>query len=315
MTEQEIHQLRMSKWRVDGKPVRTLDDAREFIESVGFCLMYPMRPSVLAPTFMGAYAGGDENLPTWQHAFADPRAQDATDLMVRLLRSKAAFEANLFGETNFLVASSIFSFFYAITGDRNPRQTPKPGARSEYSTLAAHTFEQIQKHGPVNKERLRESLGGDLSDAALDRALNELWSKLRITRVDYKASEGAFWDVLFRWAPDKVREGMHMSVPAALSALVSKYLDCVIAAEQTDIEDFFANLVARSKVRESTNAMLAAREFSFVQVGGRSMIQLARARTPYQRTPRPERAMPRPGPKKRITIRDMAKSNPKSPKE
>jgi len=104
-------------------------------------------------------------------------------------------------------------------------------------------------------------------------------------------------------------------VPAALSALVSKYLDCVTAAEQTDIEDFFANLVARSKVRESTNAMLAAREFSFVQVGGRSMIQLARARTPYQRTPKPERAMPRPAPNKRITIRDLAKSNPKSPKE
>ena len=40
--------------------------------------------------------------------------------------------------------------------------------------------------------RLREILGGDPSDAALDRALNELWSKLRITRVDYNQEEGAF---------------------------------------------------------------------------------------------------------------------------
>jgi len=28
---------------------------------------------------------------------------------------------------------------------------------------------------------------------ALDGALGELWSKLRITRVDYKASEGSVW--------------------------------------------------------------------------------------------------------------------------
>lgn len=315
MTEQELHQLRMSKWRIDGRQVRTLDDAREFIESVGFCLMYPMRPAVLVPTFIGAYEGTDENLPTWQHAYADQRAHDATDLMVRLLRTKAAYEANLFGETNFLVASSIFSYFYAITGDRNPRQTPKPGTRSEYSTLAAHTFEQIQKHGPVNKERLRESLGGELSEAALDRALNELWSKLRITRVDYKPEEGAFWDVLFRWSPDKVREGMHMSVPAALSALISKYLDCVVAADQNEVEEFFSNFVARSKVRDAIHAMLAAREFSFIQVSGRSMIQLAGARTPYKQTPKPERAPRRPAPAKRVTIRDLAKSNPKSPKE
>jgi len=35
----------MQKWRLDGQAVRTLDDARGFLESVGFCLMYPMRPA------------------------------------------------------------------------------------------------------------------------------------------------------------------------------------------------------------------------------------------------------------------------------
>src|SRR5512146_2515799 len=102
MTEQELQQQRQAKWRLDGRPIRTLDDAREFIDSVGFCLMYPMRPPVLVPTFIGAYAGEDNDLPVWKNAFKDPRAKDATELMVRLLRDKAAYEANLFGETNFL---------------------------------------------------------------------------------------------------------------------------------------------------------------------------------------------------------------------
>jgi len=32
---------------------------------------------------------------------------------------------------------------------------------------------------------------------ALDKALGELLGKLRITRVDYKAPEGSYWDVLY----------------------------------------------------------------------------------------------------------------------
>ena len=66
-------------------------------------------------------------------------------------------------------------------------------------------FTSVQKEGPISKYRLRELLGGDVSEAALDRALDELWAKLRITRVDYKQDEGVFWDVLFRWSPEAVK--------------------------------------------------------------------------------------------------------------
>jgi len=286
MTDQQLQELRQKKWRVGGEPIRTVEDASEFIESVGFCTMYPLRPSVLVPTFLGACVGNEVNLPTWQHAFADPRAQEATELMVRLLRTRGAFEANVFGETPFLVASSVFPFFYGLAGDRNPRQIPKLGPRSEYSPLAAHAFQAIQKDGPISKPALRDVLGGDLSEAALDRALNDLWSKLRITRVDYSREEGASWDVLFRWAPEPVREGMHLSVGVALSALISKYVDCVVAAEQSEVEEFFSHLVARSKAREAINALLAAREFSYVHIGGRAMLTTTPPKTETMPHPR-----------------------------
>lgn len=292
MTEQQLQELRQRKWRLGGEPIRTVEDARDFIETVGFCTMYPLRPTVLAPTFLGACVGNEGNLPTWQHAFADPRAQGATELMVRLLRSRGAFEANVFGETPFLVSASAFPFFYGLAGDRNPRQVPKTGPRSEYSPLAAHAFQAIQKDGPISKQRLRENLGGDLSEAALDRALNELWLKLRITRVDYTHEEGAFWDVLFRWAPEPVREGMHLSVGVALSALISKYVDCVVAAEQSEVEDFFSHLVARSKARDAIHALLAAREFTYVHVGGRAMLTIPPPKTEY--VPRTERSQSTP---------------------
>lgn len=288
MTDQELDQLRREKWHLNGQPIRTMEDARTFIESVGFCLMYPLRPPVLVPTFIGAWVGSDERLPTWQHAFADPRAGEATEMMVRLLRERAAFEANLFDENNnFLVAASVFPYFYALVGERNPRQAPKPGPRSEYSQLAADAFEIIRRQGSISKQKMVSALGGSISLAALDHALGELWSKLRITRVDYSPSEGSVWDVLYRWAPDAVREGIGFSVGEALSALISKYLDCVIAADQQELENFFGNFVSRTRVKEAVNALLAARELSFVHVGHRSLLQVTPPRQVMNAPPRP----------------------------
>jgi hypothetical protein len=132
----------------------------------------------------------------------------------------------------------------------------------------------ITRDGPISKQKMQEVLGGSVSFPALDDALGELWSKLRITRVDYKPSEGSVWDVLYRWAPDAVKEGVGLSVLEALSALLSKYLDSVIAIEQADLEIFFGNFIARSKVKDAVNALLAARELSFVMVNGRSMLHI-----------------------------------------
>jgi hypothetical protein len=252
--------------------------------------MFPLRPPVLVPTFVGSWTGADDRLPTWQHAFADARAKDAVELMVRCLREKIAYEAPLFDENNaFLLSANVFPFFYALVGERNPKQAPTEGTRSGYSPLACDAFEIIRRRGPISKLKLGELLGGALSVSGLDRALGELWAKLRITRVDYTEAEGSVWDELGRWAPDAVAEGVGLSVPAALSALLSKYLDCVVAAEQSEIETFFSNFVPRSRVKEGINALLAARELSFTHVGNKSLLQVTPPKQVFVPRPRPQR--------------------------
>ena len=126
---------------------------------------------------------------------------------------------------------------------------------------------------------------------ALDRALGELWSRLRITRVDYDNTGGSSWDVLYRWSPDAVREGMEISVGEALSFLISKYLDCVIAADQQEIELFFGNFVSRSRVKDAVNLLLNARELSCVRVGNRLLLQITPAKSAVVHAP-----IPRPKP-------------------
>jgi hypothetical protein len=281
MTFEEFTNLRREKWHVNGNPVRTLEEARGFIESVGFCLMLPL-PSPekrLVPTFVGAFLGSDENLPTQRRASTDPRAREATELMVRLLRDKSAYEANLGDENNaLLVSASAFPYFYTLVGERNPKQAPKPAPRSPYSELACDTYQIIHRKGPISKSKLLQEIGKGISGTALDKSLAELWSKLRITRMDYHQREGASWDVLQRWAPEAVSEGINCSVNEALSALLSKYLECVVAAEPSELESFFGTFIARSKVREAMNALLAARELSFVPVGNKSMVQVTESK-------------------------------------
>lgn len=289
MNDTELQQARAQKWHLDGQPVRTLDEARSFLESVGFCLMYPLRPPVPVPTFVGAWIGADDHLPTWQHVFADPRAKEATGLMVRLLRDKAAYEAPLFDENNaFLVAASVFPYFYALVGERNPKQPPKGNTSGGYSPLACDAFELIRRRGPISKAKLGEMLGGSLSVSGLDRALGELWAKLRITRVDYTVEDGSVWDELSRWAPELVHEGVSLSVVEALSAVISKYLGCVVAADQGEVETFFSNFVPRSRVKDAINALLSARELSFVHVGKRSLLQVTPPKQAFAPRTRPQ---------------------------
>jgi hypothetical protein len=71
---------------------------------------------------------------------------------------------------------------------------------------------------------------------------------------------------------------MHVSVAEALTALVSKYIDCVRAVPQDEVENFFSTQVGRARVREAINALQAGRELGFVHVGGKVMLQAADAR-------------------------------------
>lgn len=275
MTEQELEQQRAANWRIDGNPVHTVEEARAFVEAVGFCLTYPVRTLPRVASFLAAYTGSAAGLPLVKDAYADPRAQEATELMVRLLRERSAFEMILPGETTLVVSAAAFPFFYGLVGDRTPKAMAQKKAQGALvSELSAKVFEALQKHGPLSKTQLQEHVGRESSQAALDRALAELWSILKITRVDYNSVAGASWDVLYRWAPAPVKEGINISVPEAITALVSKYLETAIAVEQDEIENFFSQLTSRSKVREAVGALLQARELNLVTIGSKSLVRL-----------------------------------------
>lgn len=297
MTELELQHLRREKWRLEGESIRTLEDAREFIDSVGMCLVYPTRQQIVLPTLIGAAVGDDRNLPERKNAFDDPRAKRVEELLPKLMRNKFAFEAQLHGES-LLLSPAVFPYFYALASDRKPKQSIRSRVRGEASPLTEHVFSKLDASGPLSRTQLQEQLGGALSEAALDRALQELSSALKIARVDQDPASGDVWDVFHRWAPEPVNEGVRISDAEALSALISKYLDCSVAATQEEIEAFFSAFTSRSRVAEVVKALLAAREFSYTPSESRTLITVANSNLrsealPVGREQRGARLLPR----------------------
>jgi len=273
MTEQELTEQRSASWHTGGNAVQTIEDARAFIDAVGLCLMFPERSAPVVPTFIGACTGSSTGLPDAKHAFADPRTQAATELAGRLLQEKSAYQVNV-ADSSLIVSAALFPFVYALVSDRTPKAAPKLNQGPAGSALAARVFTALQEHGPLNKDQLQQRVGRETSLTALDRILAELGAILKITRVEYGHNHDAQWDVLYRWAPAPVKEGIQISQPEAISALVSKYLEAVVAAEQEEIELFFSRLTSRSKVREAVNALLQARELSFVNIDSKTLIHM-----------------------------------------
>lgn len=284
MTELELRHLRREKWRVEGEPLRTQEEARGFVESVGMCLIYPIRSMPVLPTFIAAFIGSDARLPERKTAFSDPRARQAEELVWRLLRQKATFAAQFSGEM-LIISSESFPYFYALASDRQPRKPIRD--RGKASPLTEHVFRKLEERGPLTRAQLQEQLGGALSEAGLDRALQELWAALKITATDHHPEVGYSWDTYHHWAADAVNEGVRLSDAEALSALVSKYLEAVIAATQEEIEGVFSAFTSRARVAEVVRALLAAREFAYTPSETRTLITVAH--TPARGTPQTAR--------------------------
>lgn len=281
MTLDELQQQRRSRWHADGNAVRTFEAAHDFVEQAGFCLMYPEPRQALAPTFIGAWLGTDEQLPRARAAFANPEAAEAEAMKLRLVRERVAYEWPL-SESVLLVSLGIFPFFYALAADREGKQQPAWAPGQKLSKLARDTWTEIVRaRQPLSEERLREQVGKGASAAALNRALHELWQRLRIMRVD-RSERGDVWDTISRVSPNVIKEAEQLSAASALTALVSKYLDAVIAATQEEVETFFSPITTRSKVRDAVNALQAQREISTTQVETRAMLQITPERVPVE---------------------------------
>ena len=266
MTAEQLEASRAERMRQNGHGALTFEDARTWIEETGLCLFLPRRQfsSSIAPSFVEAVAGH-------QNATPDPKhIQLAEELLVRLELEDIAVRLNLLGQPgehpDFVVASWVLPYVYALRGDRDWRRSPQLTGSRQVSQLAVQTYKLLEV-ADTNLSDLTHALGREVTEMAVLRAITELWQQLRIIPVIAAPGVPAKWQLLRHRYQKAIAEGASTSQVTAISVLASIYLQAVIAASMEEVEMFLAPLTARSKVREVLRGLVATRQVHTIPMG------------------------------------------------
>jgi 23S rRNA pseudouridine2605 synthase len=257
---------RAERMRLNGHGALTLEDARVWIEETGLCLFLPKRQfaSSIAPSFVEAVAGQRNQTPDPKHVAL------AEELLVRLETDGVAVRLNLLGlpgeQPDFVVAAWVLPYVYALRGDRDWRRSPQLTGSRQVSQLAVQTYKLLEL-GDTTIPVLKHTLGREVTETAVLRAITELWQQLRIIPVVSAPGETAQWQLLRTRYQKAIAEGASTSQVTAISVLASIYLQAVIAASMEEVEMFLAPLTARSKVREVLRGLVATRQVHTISMG------------------------------------------------
>ena len=266
MTAEQLEASRAERMRLNGHGALTLEDARVWIEETGLCLFLPRRQFVssIAPSFVEAIAGH-------RNATPDPtQIALAEELLVRLELDGVAVRLNLQGQPgeqpDFVVASWVLPYVYALRGDRDWRRSPQLTGSRQVSQLAVQAYKLLET-GDTTIPSLKHTLGREVTEGAVLRAITELWQQLRIIPTIAAPGQTAKWQLLRTRFQKAIAEGASTSQVTAISVLASIYLQAVIAASMEEVEMFLAPLTARSKVREVLRGLVATRQVHTISLG------------------------------------------------
>jgi hypothetical protein len=266
LTAEQLEASRAERMRQNGHGATTQEDARTWLEETGLCLFLPRRQfsSSIAPSFVEAVAGRQNATPEPKHV------QLAEELLVGLEIDDVAVRLNLLGQPgehpDFVVASWVLPYVYALRGDRDWRRSPQLTGSRQVSQLAVQAYKHLEA-GDATIAELKHALGREVSETAVLRAITELWQQLRIIPVVAAPGAPAKWQLLRQRFQKAIAEGASTSQVTAISVLASIYLQAVIAASMEEVELFLAPLTARSKVREVLRGLVATRQVHTISLG------------------------------------------------
>ena len=259
---------------LNGHGTLTMEDARTWVEETGLCLFLPRRQfsSSIAPSFVEAVAGERNSTPDPRHIAL------AEELLVRLETDNVAVRLNLLGQPgeqpDYVVASWVLPYVYALRGDRDWRRSPQLTGSRQVSQLAVQAYKLLEA-GDATISVLTHALGREVTEAAVLRAITELWQQLRIIPVVSAPGQSAQWQLLRTRYQKAIAEGASTSQVTAISVLASIYLQAVIAATMEEVELFLAPLTARSKIREVLRGLVATRQVHTISMGHAPLFYVA----------------------------------------
>ncbi|MCL2659420.1 MAG: hypothetical protein FWD64_02710 [Acidobacteriaceae bacterium] len=277
-TAAQLAQTRLKRWHHDTQPLQTLEALRHWIAECGLVLYAPC-PQIAAPapTFIEAVLGAANPAPTLAELEA-PRS-----LMSRLVAEGTAIPLHLLGTQagteapDFLASPATLPFLFTLRGDKLWKQPPAVSGAARVTPLALAAHNLLAQKGRLAASELAVELGNEVTEAAVLRALTDLWSHLRVLPLPQIDGAPTLWELTTARFTKQIKDGANAGQPRALSALVSLYLTQAVLPTEEEAEIFLSPVAARSRVREVIHALIAARQLETVAVEGKTTLHVAGA--------------------------------------
>jgi len=240
--EDLLHLRNINYRRTSGRRVRTLEQAKELVNEIGFCHFWPIK-GVEMPNLFHAIAGRERPVPK-KHR--DPDHRKCWGWKDQALGKKWWYYGKLLRRRATLVSLDDLPAFYALSenwGDLTDYlQLYEEG---KLSMEAKQVYEALLEHGPLDTIRLRReaNLGSESSKYRFDRALMELQVGLKVVPIGV-AHTGA-WNYAFiyelfqRHFPDVPEQARSIKRSAARRRLVGEYVDNVLFTDRSMLEKVF----------------------------------------------------------------------------
>jgi 23S rRNA pseudouridine2605 synthase len=260
LTAEQLQAARAAHWRQKQNPLLTLEDAERWLEQHPLCLYLPRRTQLPAPapSFVEACMGSTLAAPSLA------AIEQAQGLLTRLVASGSVVALNLLGavseQPDFLAHSQALPYVLCLRADADWKHAPQKSSGHKVSPLVLELWKALDKEGVLSAAQAKETLGRELTEAAILRGLCELWQALRISPVFADAGQPAQWELLRVRHRDALSTATSTSQVTALSLLVSMYLQSVYAASSEEIEIFLSPVASRSRVREAVRGLAATRQ-------------------------------------------------------
>jgi hypothetical protein len=267
---EQLQAARAAHWRQQNNPLLTLEDAERWLAQHPLCLFLPRRAQLPAPapSFVEACLGSTQATP-------DPAAiEHAQALLARLTAAGTVVPLNLLGtaseQPDFLATREALPFVISLRAEADWKRAPQTSSGRRVSPLVIELWKLLDEKGSLTAEQARDALGRELTEAAVLRALAELWQGLRISPVYGEQGQPARWEMMQLRHKDALTTAAGTGQVTALSLLVSMYLQSVYAATSEEIEIFLSPAASRSRAREAVRGLSATRQIHSLSMGAQT---------------------------------------------
>jgi len=255
-----VHRVREYNYRrTPERRVHTVEEARAFVEEVGFCHFWPIK-DVETPNLFHAIAGRVRPVPM-EHG--DPDISKCWGWKDSSLGQRWWYYGKLLRRRATLISLEYLPYFYALSENYGSLddylQEYKDG---KLTAEAKAIYEALLEHGPLDTVRLRREshMSAESAKSRFDRALVELQVGLKVLPIGV-AEAGAWnyafiYELLQRHFPDLPERARPITRGEARRALVSRYLDNVAAADRKMVAKVFHVLRWTSRELDRTIAAL-----------------------------------------------------------